>query len=121
MAKDTPLMHQAQLQSIVNWVTTEIEFAFSVENGGRYNRNDLRRRMRFARRQMENYLTERPKSDFGMADGGSGEDENEDAALTEAANAPDNENEPDLFDDEYEEEDDEEEEDQVEGTVLQNK
>lgn len=80
MAKDRPLMHKAQLMALQEWVKCEIEFAFSVENGGRYNRENLRARCREARKDVRELLTEIPLGQFGL-----GSSEEEDDAHLEAA------------------------------------
>lgn len=64
--KDQPLMHSLQLETLLNFIRLEIEFAFSVENGGRYGRRELRQRMRIAEIKMRQALTEIPMGAYGM-------------------------------------------------------
>lgn len=73
-------MHPAQLEALIVFIQDEIEFAFSVENGGRYGRNGLRDRMRESRNRLITLLTVTPMSAFGL---GAEEEENEDASLKE--------------------------------------
>jgi hypothetical protein len=110
--KSHPLMHPIQLTWLKAFIRTEIEFAFSVENGGRYGRRDLRRRMRQVEKTLDEVLTEVPMANFGID---SSEDSNEEAHFEEQVNAGAQPDES-LFGDT--DDDDEEDEHHVEGAVL---
>lgn len=63
-AGDFPLMHPVQLDALLSYLETELELAFSVENGGRVGRASLRRRIRASKRYMTELLTEKSMSTF---------------------------------------------------------
>ena len=65
---DQPLMHEAQFQALWDAIKTEIEFALDVDHGGRYNRENLRKRMRATHDHAKQLLTKEPMGVFGMGE-----------------------------------------------------
>lgn len=63
-----PFMTRGMLDLLREMVQLEIEFAFSVENGGRYGRDVLRDRMRHNREKMDDIFTKYPVDNLGLGD-----------------------------------------------------
>ena len=75
--KSYPLMHPAQWEMLQAFIRTEIEFALSVEDGGRYGRRGLRARMRAIAEECTKVLCTLPMSSFGMDPNSEGDEPGE--------------------------------------------